>query len=507
MNMSESRGLFPTQCGASLAILALSAIFGCAAINPAVPVPSKLVLPESWSTSPAPSPATDATSKTTTPLANWWTRFHDPLLVALIDEALVANTSVVSARAALAGARAQADVQAAGLLPGVGASVTAQRSRSGINASKNLNAFNAGFAASWEPDIFGGIHATVAAAKADTQASIGSLGDIQVSVAAEVAVSYMQLRGLQARLEIARNNLKNQEETLQIAQWRTQAGLATALDIEQARAAAAQTRAQIPSLQSAAAQAEHSLAVLSWRAPTALHDRLAATAAQVVTVATPNDDLVLAFPAETLRQRPDVRAAEARVIASSYRVQQSDAARYPSFKLNGSLGLRALTLGALTDGSSVLAALLGSVSGPIFDAGAGKARVRAQQAGLQQAAAAYDASILAALKDVEDSLVALRSDRDRLQNLRIAVDAAQNALLLANQRYAAGLIDFQVVLDTQRTALSTADAVASTSADINTDYVRLYKSLGGGWEASNLHPDAPAADITHRHTGPAANEQ
>ena len=453
-----------------------------------MPTNSVLTLPQSWSVSSSIDRPGAAASPalTATPLANWWTRFNDPLLVALIEDALRANTSVVSAVAALAQSRANFNVQEAALLPGVRGSASTQTSRSGISGGNGSNAFKAGFDASWEPDIFGGQNAAISAAAADTQASLANLGNIQVSIAAEVAVNYMQLRGLQARLGIATANLKNQEETLQIASWRTQAGLATSLDIEQARAAAAQTRAQIPTLQSAAAQTEHSLAVLTARAPAALHDRLSATSAQTAAVKMPSDDLVLAFPAATLRQRPDVRAAEARVTGASQRVRQADAARYPSFQISGSLGLSALTLGTLTHGSSVIAALLGSVSAPIFDGGAAQAQVRAQQAALQQAAAAYDAAILAALKDVEDSLVALKNDRDRLQNLLIAADAAQNASLLAHQRYSSGLIDFQVVLDTQRTVLSTQDSVASSTADINADHVRLYKALGGGWEAANL---------------------
>jgi len=155
-----------------------------------------------------------------------------------------------------------------------------------------------------------------------------------------------------------------------------------ALEVEQARAATAQTRAQIPLLQTAAAQAEHALAVLTWRAPAALRDRLAATTA----VPIPADDLVLAFPADTLRQRPDVRAAEARGLASAERVRQADAARLPTFPLSGSLGLGALTLGTLTNSAAVVASLLVSVSAPLFDGGAARAQLRAQRAALLQSA-------------------------------------------------------------------------------------------------------------------------
>ncbi|RPH62399.1 MAG: TolC family protein, partial [Burkholderiales bacterium] len=193
-------------------------------------------------------------------------------------------------------------------------------------------------------------------------------------------------------------------------------------------------------------------------------------------------ELALAIPAETLRQRPDVRAAEQRIAAALARVSQADAARYPSFQLGGSLGLRALTLGGLTGGGSVFNALLAGVSVPLFDGGAARAQVRVQEAALEQARLAYQATVLAALEEVENALVALRNDRERLARLQSAAEAAGNAALLAQHRYASGLIDFQVVLDTQRTLLSTQDSVAATSASVATDHVRLYKALGGGWQ-------------------------
>ncbi len=423
-----------------------------------------------------------AAASAPTPLASWWLRFEDPQLVSLIDEALRAHTSVRAARAVLAQSRATADLQSAALSPTLGGTASAQRSRRGAGGagSSSSNTFNAGFDASWEPDVFGALQAGVAAADVDVRASAASLGDVQVSLAAEVAINYLQLRGLQWRLAIALQNLGSQEDTLQITQWLVQAGLLTALEAEQARAATAQTRAQVPLLRTAAAQLEHSLAVLTRRAPLALHERLLAGAPGLPT---PPADLVLAFPADTLRQRPDVRAAQARVSAASARVSQADAARLPSFQLSGSLGLSALTVGALTNGSSVLASVLARVSAPLLDGGAGRARVRVQQAALEGAAASYDAAVLAALKDVEDSLVALRNDRERWHYLRVAADAAQNAAALARLRFGSGLVDFQVVLDTQRGLFSAQDAMASSATDVDADHVRLYKALGGGWEA------------------------
>eukprot|EP01030_Chromulinospumella_sphaerica_P016604 gene16604-16419_t len=294
-----SPGSNPRSASLALPALALALVLaGCSSLPPhsadvpAVPVPA------GWSAASAGAAAT--------PLVQWWGRLGDAELTALISEALAANTSVRSAQAALQQSRALVDVQTAGTLPQVGASASAQRSRS---SGSTGNSYSAGFDASWEPDVFGRLRAGVTATEADARAAEANLADVQVSLAAEVAVNYIELRGLQQRLQIARSNLASQQETLQIAQWRLQAGLTTSLVTEQARAAAEQTAAQVPALQSSLAQSRHSLAVLTGQAPAALDARLAATAP----VPTAPNDLALDIPAQTLRQRPDVRAAEHRV--------------------------------------------------------------------------------------------------------------------------------------------------------------------------------------------------
>ena len=461
--------------GLALALLASVLLSACAGLaQPRAALPETPV-PATWSganasTLPGPS---------TTDLAAWWQRFNDPTLTALVTEALQANTSVRSAQAALLQARAQRDVQQAGTGPSLDASGSARRGKSGGNDASN--SFQTGFDASWEPDVFGRNRSALDASEADVMASATSLANVQVSLAAEVAVTTIELRGLQTRLAIARRNLAAQTETLQITRWRGQAGLVSSLDVEQAVAASEQTAAQIPTLQTSISQAMNSLAVLTGQAPGALQARLANAAP----VPQASAELALALPADTLRQRPDVRTAEHRVSAALARVSQADAARYPSFRLSGSLGLNALTLGALTQGASVASSLLASVSVPLFDGGAARAQVRSQEAALEQARLGYQSAVLTALKDVEDALVSLQGHRERLARLQAASAAAANAELLARQRYESGLIDFRTVLDTQRTLLSTQDSVASTQASLSADMVRLYKALGGGWTADD----------------------
>jgi outer membrane protein TolC len=498
--------------GGLLAILLLGLLAGCANMGTDSAVPTEPDVPTAWTGSAA-SGTQQANS-----LQRWWQRFDDPLLSELIDRSLQANTSVLGAQAALLQARALRDVAAAGLSPTLGTSASTQRSQG--TAASNGNLFQAGLDASWELDIFGARRSARSAADADARASAATLGDVQVSIAAEVGLSYITLRSAQARLLVADANLASQTQTQQLTDWRVQAGLLSALEAAQARTAAAQTAAQQQVLLVAVAQSGHALAVLTGRPPAALDARLAGPASAssastqaaglqaagphssanrpAATAAIPQapDTLALSLPADTLRQRPDVRAAEQQVLAAQARVAQASAARYPDFKLGGSLGLRALTLGGLGS-SAVTSVLLASVSWPLWDGGATNAQVRAQQAAFDQARTAYRASVLTALKDVEDALVALRGDRERRTRLAQAAESAELAGTLARQRYASGLVDFQIVLETQRSQLATADALTSADADVASDHVRLFKALGGGWSPGEPEPSGTHSSSIH----------
>jgi len=449
-------------------LLATALVSGCGSLPAADPSPSPgASVPEHWAQAPA-SPAVPPTD-----LARWWERFDDPALTALVQDALAANPSVKSAVAALRQSRALVDLARAGYSPRLNASASAQASRMGSAASQKQ--FDLGLDASWEPDLFGATRAGVSAAEADARAAQMNLADAQVSLAAEVALAYVDLRGSQARRDIAEHNLQSQRDTLQIASWRHQAGLVSALDVEQATAAAAQTEAQVPSLQTSVEQAWHRLAVLTGRAPGAL------AALEAGGVPLPPDDLALAFPADTLRQRPDVRAAEAHLLAAAERVTQANAARYPSLSLGGTLGLQAGAVDMLFDHAALVRRLLASVAAPLFDGGAIDAQVRAQQAALEQARAAHESAVLGALQEVEDALAALRGNRLSEASLRTAAAAAERADRLARQQYESGLIDFNAVLNAQRTLLSAQDGAQTQLAALAAGYVRLYKALGGGW--------------------------
>ena len=460
----------------------LVTVGGCAALTTPASAPQPIDVPAAW------SQANEQAAGANTSLVSWWLRFDDPLLGTLINRALLANTSIQGAQAAVQQARALRDVTSAGLVPTLGSSASAQRNRNGDNSG---NSFQVGLDASWEVDVFGAKRQALNASDSAMLASAASLGDVQVSIAAEVALNFIALRSTQERLTIAQANLSSQQETLQLTQWRLQAGLVTSLEAAQASASAEQTAAQLLLLQTTVAQTVHALSLLTGQPPATLSAELA----QFGPLPQAPDGLALALPMETLRQRSDVRAAEYQVTAAAARVAQADAARLPSFRLGGSLGLSALTVGALTDGASIAAAVLASVAWPLLDGGASQAQVRSQQAALDQASANYRGTVLTALTEVENALVAMLRDKERLLRLQNASEAANTAATLASQRYSSGLVDFQTVLETQRTRLGTQDSVATARATVSADHVRLYKALGGGWQPSDLAaPALPAKD-------------
>jgi outer membrane protein, multidrug efflux system len=465
---------------ATLLLLALGAGFSAACASSGTVARAQVIPPPAWSRSPE---GTTARTETTEDLSRWWEKLQDPVLTGVIDRALKASPDLRTAAARLRQARAQRNLAQANLGPSVSGSAGASANkRSDVDASAT---YSAGFDASWEPDVFGGGRAGVRAAAADLAATEADFHNTRVSLAAEVAMNYVDLRGYQVRLQIAEANIETQAETLQLTEWRAQAGLVSSVDVEQARTNLAQTRAQVPSLRTNIAEAEHRLAVLAGLPPTALVQELDAA----VAVPAPPERIAVGIPAETLRQRPDVRAAEQRIVAETARLAQKKAAWYPSFSLRGSLGTDVVT-GVVTGGTSVVTSLVASVAQTIFDGGRIRQQVAIQSAVQEQAVASYEAAVLTALEEVENALVSLEQLRLRLAELTTAAEAARNAALLARQQYEAGLADFQTVLDTQRSVLTVEETLAIANANRTTSLVQLYKALGGGWSTTGTAASA-----------------
>jgi NodT family efflux transporter outer membrane factor (OMF) lipoprotein len=464
------------RCAVSLAAsLAAGLLSACSAWQPRAPTAPTIAVPAAWSTV-----GTVASDTSTIRLSDWWTQFNDAKLNHLMTEALATAPDLRSAQAKLRQARAARDLADANLRPSLDVSASATRSRTGRDAGGSDVAqtlYNAGFDASWEVPIFGGLRDAAAGAAADAAAAAAELEASQVTLIAEIALNYINLRAYQQRLQIARANVASQEETLQISDWRNQAGLASSLDVEQARTNLEQSRASIPSLESGRVTAEHHLAVLTGQAPGALHARLAATQS----LPTLPTAIAIGIPADTLRQRPDVRAAELTLRAEIARTAERAADREPNLMLSGSLGWQAFDAAALGGSASLVRSLVASLAANLFDGGRLRARFAAQDAVREQALVAYEKAILTALEDVENALVAYAVGRDRVAARQRAAEAARNAALLARTQYQAGLIDFQKVLDTDRTQLTAEDSLVTAESDVLTATISLYKALGGGW--------------------------
>lgn len=403
--------------------------------------------------------------------AAWWQDFHDPLLDQLVPQALQTNTRIRAAQATLQQARAARDISQAGATASLGLGASARLNELKATTGRD---FTAGVDARWEADLFGRKSQGIAAVQAEAQAADADLRDVQVSIAAEVVLAYLQLRAAQQQETIARQNLASQENTLQLTQWRAQAGLVSSIEVDQSLTGVAQTAAQLPLLQATQHSASNSLAVLLGQRPGSLTAKLFKPS-PLPQVPQPLPDVLAA---DVLRQRPDVRSAELRIQAALARMGEAQAARYPNFTLSGSLSLNALNLADLVSGS-LARSVLGAWSLPIFDGGASEGRVRAQEATLERARADYQATVLRALQEVDDALSTLRQNQLRLVHLQTAASAAQRAAELAQQRYASGLIDFQTVLLTQRSVYGAQDSAVAQQATLSADRVRLVKALGG----------------------------
>lgn len=476
-----------TSCARLLLVSAVLGFSACAKVGPDYVVPA-VDVPAGWSgLDSAAGPVTSVAEAGD--ISRWWLVLHDPLLSELMAEALRASPDLRLAQARLREARGRRMVAAAGLFPSVTAGGNARRSEAseeaGNGASTNL--FSAGFDADWELDVFGGVRRSLEAAGADLEASAANLYDSRVSLVAEVALNYVEVRSQQARLAIARDNLTSQSETLQLTEWRAQAGLVGSQDVEQARSNREQTLAQIPSLEISLAEAEHRLEILLGRPPGTLHARLAAAGSLPVVP----EQVGVGIPADALRRRPDIRAAERTLAAETARVGVAEAERYPAFSLSGSIGLEALHLSDLGNSGAGTSSLIAGVTAPIFNAGKLRSQVEIQDAVREQAQVSYEQTVLAALQEVENALVSLARNRERSQALATAGEAARNAAQLARYRYSTGLIDFQPVLDTERNVRSVEDSLAVTRADSVLALIRLYKALGGGWP---LQPESRPSD-------------
>jgi multidrug efflux system outer membrane protein len=408
----------------------------------------------------------------------WWGQFDDPVLDDLVTRALGTNHDVRIAVARVDQARAYFDDVALDRFPTATAGGSVDRREQAIpgftDRPRTVTTYQVGFDAFWELDVFGRIRSAVREAAATAESFEADVDDVRVSVAAEVARNYFEMRGLQQQLAVAERSLMNQQETLRLTQVRRDAGIGEEQDVASAGARVAAIEASIPPIRSALAQREHRIAVLTAARPGALGVDLSPRPYPPLTKA-----LAIGEPNSLLRRRPDVRAAERRLAAATAREGVAAADLYPHITLTGFLGLLA-GRGNLFNVSDTRAwAITPALSWAAFDIGSARARLRGVEGVTREVMAEFEQVVLRALEETENALVSYREEQQRLVKLTEQARESSRAATIARVRYREGAADFLALLDAERTELQAEDAVAQAEAGVFTSVIALYKALGG----------------------------
>jgi NodT family efflux transporter outer membrane factor (OMF) lipoprotein len=465
-------------------------------------------------------------------LREWWRSFGDPELDALIDRAVRGNRDLILAASRVRMARAQEGVVAGALYPEIAASAGYNRARGSSNVELPLgaastssaptppfapadvgggantrssppltplgqgglpgattNLYQVGFDASWELDVFGGTARAIEAAEAGVGAAVEDERSVLVTLLAETASTYIELRSAQKRLSIARENLGAQRALLEIAQDKFDAGFVTDLDVSRQLAQVASTEATIPSLEASERETMHALAFLLGLEPTALAKELE----EPVDLPQLPPRIPLGIPSDLLRRRPDVRRAERQLASATAEIGVATADLFPKFNLIGSAGLDATDPAKLFEWSSRYYSISPTISWPVFAGGRIRANIQVRTEMQQQALTSYDTAVARALQDVEDALVHYGREGVRRTHLDEAARASGRALELAREQFANGVVDQLSILDAQRTALSAQDSLAQSDAALRKHLIALYKALGGGWSDFDEPPPSERA--------------
>ena len=448
---------------------------------------------------------------------DWWTLFNDPVLTGLERRVAGENLDVKAASIRFAESRAQLGIAKAsqfptlngngsytrekasdegifGLIPG-STSGTAANGAFGNSAAGAVSGtgippfdlYQGGFDASWEVDLWGGVRRSVESSSASSEASKEAQRATLLSSLAEVARDYIQLRGAQAQLEIARENVNTARQSLNLTQQRAAGGVTTDLDVANASAQLRTNQAEIPRLEQQEAQLINALSLLLGQPPNALREELAT--AKPVPPVPPR--VPVGLPSELARRRPDIRQAEAQLHAATAEIGVAQANFYPSLNLTGSFGLQALQFGQLFNLNARQYAMGPALTIPIFEGGQLRSTLQLREAQQQEAAITFQHTVLQAWHDVDNALTAYRTEQTRRDELKGAVAENRRALVLAQSRYAQGVADFLSVLDAERSLLQTQQQLAQSTTDVSSNLVALYKALGGGWET-----DLPEATRT-----------
>jgi len=483
---SGLRSLVLWGCAATLFV-----VTGCA-VGPNYEEPEYAV-PDAWNNAAA------ADVQGTIPvIEEWWLAMGDAELDSLIARARRSSPDLAAAVARISEARAYHQMAGGDYYPqlqGSGAFTRMEIAKNGplgglaATMDNPSNNWEFGLGASWELDVFGRVRRTREATGAHVQASIEDYRDVMVSLYADVAGTYVDVRALQLRLDFARRNAASQRETMDVVVAREDAGLVPLQDVTRARSNLANTEAAIPILETSLEAARNRLAILLGEMPGALDEELARSAQ----LPEPDTEIAVGLPAELLRRRPDVRRSERNLAAQTARVGVATAELYPSFSLTGALNLTAVDFGGLSDSGHTGWSLMPGVKWNLFSGGKIRGQIKVEEAKTNQALVAYEKTVLNALAEVENSLVALRQEEIREGLLQTAVDASQQSVDLVYTEYLEGLTDFQSYLDAQRVLFTQQDQYATSRGLVVNRLINLNRALGGGWSLADTAPDLAAA--------------
>jgi len=460
------------------AVLLLTlALSGCAAVGPDYHKP-EIATPDAWSESIAGQMDADTQAS----LQIWWTVFNDPVLDDLIKRAHSANLELKIAVSRISASRAVLANRQGGRLPvitGVGGAGIEHPSESESvpGGENNVESYGLGLDLSWEIDVFGRVRRSIEAAGANYQASVEDYRDVMVSLYADVALAYIDIRSLQQRILSAQANARSMTESLQLAEDRYDAGIVSRLDVVQGQANLEVTQASIPLLQIALEQAINRLAVLLGQDAGSLQSEF--TDPEPLPAV---DGLVgIGVPADVLRQRPDIRRSERLLAAQTAEVGVATADLYPNFSLSGFFGLQSGSLSNLFNSSAVAWGVSSPVQWNVFNGGQVRSNIDLQNALLEQRLLQYRQSVLRAIEEVENAIAGFNLNRVQGEHLQRATDASSEAVELVMVQYYTGLTDFNNVLLTQRDLFAAQDQLIVSQTNVEAALITLYRALGGGW--------------------------
>ncbi len=477
-------------------------------------------LPASWTGRTPPATTLARSRPVPEPVdPQWWSVFGDPTLTALAGRVAAENLDVQVAAIRLAESRAQRGVAASSLFPSVtgNASYTReQQSKNGVSSlfgggsaatqsnglggrtagvpsqgagrgTEPFDLFQYGADAAWELDLWGRVRRSVESADAAVTQSAETQRDVLVSMVAELARAYVNLRGVQDSLRITRENLGTTRETAQLSRIRSQGGLATDLDVASADAQVAQTESEIPPLEQQEAAMINAIGFLLGQAPGTMAELRVAQPPPLALVRVP-----VGLPSELARRRPDIREADAKLHAATADIGTAEADFYPRVTLSGSFAFQALQFKSLGDFASRTYGLGPSISIPIFDGGKLRSTLELRKLQQREAAIGFQRTVLQAWREIDDAMQAYDAEQRRAERIAVQVSSARRALGLARSRYTQGLSDYLEVLTAQRNLLQAQSSLATSNATTNANLVMLYRALGGGWEQALPLETAPS---------------